>query len=187
MGKTAKIFVAGHRRLVGSAITRNLDARGYVNILKRGHAELDLSDRAATAAFIASTKPGYVFLAAAKVGGIVANNTYPADFIGANFAVQSNLNHASYLNGVKRLLFLGSSCIYPKLAPQPRNEECLLTGPLDPTNRAYALGKIAGVETCWSYNRQFGAPARNCRTGSAWPLRGLLAPHRAIAPVAASG
>ncbi|CAM8664134.1 WcaG Nucleoside-diphosphate-sugar epimerases [Comamonadaceae bacterium] len=156
MEKNAKIYVAGHRGLVGSAIVRNLQAAGYTNLLLRTHAELDLTNQVATAAFFESEKPDYVFLAAAKVGGIVANNTYPAEFIRDNLLIQSNVIHAAYVNQVKRLLFLGSSCIYPKLAPQPMREEHLLTGPLEPTNRPYALAKIAGVEMCWSYNRQYG-------------------------------
>jgi GDP-L-fucose synthase len=156
MDKNAKIYVAGHRGLVGSAIVRNLQAAGYTNLLLRTHAELDLTNQVATAAFFEAEKPDYVFLAAAKVGGIVANNTYPADFIRDNLLIQSNIIHAAYVNQVKRLLFLGSSCIYPKLAPQPMREEHLLTGPLEPTNRPYALAKIAGVEMCWSYNRQYG-------------------------------
>jgi GDP-L-fucose synthase len=156
MEKNAKIYVAGHRGLVGSAIVRNLQAAGYTNLLLRTHAELDLTNQVATAAFFETEKPDYVFLAAAKVGGIVANNTYPADFIRDNLLIQSNIIHAAYVNQVKRLLFLGSSCIYPKLAPQPMREEHLLTGPLEPTNRPYALAKIAGVEMCWSYNRQYG-------------------------------
>jgi len=156
MDKNAKIYVAGHRGLVGSAIVRNLEAAGYTNLLLRTHAELDLTNQVATAAFFEAEKPDYVFLAAAKVGGIVANNTYPADFIRDNLLIQSNIIHAAYVNQVKRLLFLGSSCIYPKLAPQPMREEHLLTGPLEPTNRPYALAKIAGVEMCWSYNRQYG-------------------------------
>lgn len=156
MDKNAKIYVAGHRGLVGSAIVRNLQAAGYTNLLLRTHAELDLTNQVATAAFFEAEKPDYVFLAAAKVGGIVANNTYPAEFIRDNLLIQSNIIHAAYVNQVKRLLFLGSSCIYPKLAPQPMKEEHLLTGPLEPTNRPYALAKIAGVEMCWSYNRQYG-------------------------------
>ena len=150
------IYVAGHRGLVGSAIVRKLEADGYTNILKRTHAELDLTDAAATEAFFAQEKPEYVFLAAAKVGGIVANNTYPAEFIRDNLAIQTNVIHAAYKSGVTRLLFLGSSCIYPKHAPQPMKEEHLLTGPLEPTNRPYALAKIAGIEMCGSYNRQYG-------------------------------
>jgi len=156
MNKSAKIYIAGHRGLVGSALVRNLQAHGYTNLLTRTHAELDLTDKAATAALFAQEKPDYVFLAAAKVGGILANNTYPADFILSNLAIQTNLINAAYENQVTRLMFLGSSCIYPKLAPQPLKEESLLTGPLEPTNRPYALAKIAGIEMCWSYNRQYG-------------------------------
>lgn len=156
MDKRAKIYVAGHRGLVGSAIVRNLRARGYDNLLLRTHAELDLSDQHATDVFFAAEKPEYVFLAAAKVGGILANNTYPADFIRDNLAIQTNVIEAAHRNGVKRLLFLGSSCIYPRDCPQPIKEEYLLTGPLEPTNRPYALAKIAGIEMCWSYNRQYG-------------------------------
>lgn len=156
MDKHARIYVAGHRGLVGSAIVRNLEARGYTQVLKRTHAELDLTDAAATEAFFAEHKPEYVFLAAAKVGGIVANNSYPAEFIRDNLVIQSNVIHSAWKNGVTRLMFLGSSCIYPKMAPQPMREDCLLTGPLEPTNRPYALAKIAGIEMCWSYNRQYG-------------------------------
>jgi GDP-L-fucose synthase len=156
MDKSAKIYVAGHRGLVGSAIMRALVAQGYGNFVTRTHAELDLTDQAASSAFFAQEKPQYVFLAAARVGGILANNTYPAEFIRSNLAVQDNVVHSSYLNGVTRLMFLGSSCIYPKLAPQPLKEEYLLTGPLEPSNRAYAMAKIAGIEMCWSYNRQYG-------------------------------
>lgn len=152
----ARIYVAGHRGLVGSAIVRNLRAAGHDNLLLRTHAELDLTDEAAVRAFFAQEKPEYVFLAAAKVGGIVANNSFPAEFIRDNLAIQTNVIHAAYLNQVTRLLFLGSSCIYPKLAPQPMKETDLLTGPLEPTNRPYALAKIAGIEMCWSYNRQYG-------------------------------
>jgi GDP-L-fucose synthase len=152
----SKIYVAGHRGLVGSAIVRNLHEKGYKNILARTHAELDLTDQAATEAFFARERPEYVFLAAAKVGGILANNRYPAVFIHENLVIQSNVIHAAYRNQAKRLMFLGSSCIYPKLAPQPMKEEYLLTGPLEPTNRPYALAKIAGIEMCWSYNRQYG-------------------------------
>ena len=156
MEKAAKIYVAGHRGLVGSAIVRNLQAKGFGNLLLRNHAELDLTNQAVTDAFFAHERPEYVFLAAAKVGGIHANNEYPAEFIRDNIAIQTNVIHAAYVNQVKRLLFLGSSCIYPKLAPQPMKEAYLLTGPLEPTNRPYALAKIAGVEMCWSYNRQYG-------------------------------
>ena len=156
MDKHAKIYVAGHRGLVGSALMRNLRDRGYENFVTRTHAELDLTSQAAVEAFFAEEKPDYVFLAAARVGGIHANNEYPAEFIRDNLAIQTNIIHAAWKNQVTRLLFLGSSCIYPKLAPQPMKEEHLLTGPLEPTNRPYALAKIAGIEMCWSYNRQYG-------------------------------
>jgi len=156
MKKDARIFIAGHRGLVGSAIHRELERLGYSNILTRTRQELDLLDTEAVEAFFAKEKPEFVFLAAAKVGGILANNTYPADFIRDNVILQTNIIDASYHNGVDRLLFLGSSCIYPKLAPQPMPESSLLTGPLEPTNRPYALAKIAGIEMCWSYNRQYG-------------------------------
>jgi len=156
MNRHAKIYVAGHGGLVGSAIVRNLQAAGYDNLLMRGHAALDLTSQTATNTFFETEKPDYVFLAAAKVGGILANNRYPAEFIRDNLLIQTNIIHAAYLNNVKRLMFLGSSCIYPKLAPQPLKEEYLLTGPLEPTNRPYALAKIAGIEMCWSYNRQYG-------------------------------
>jgi len=155
MRQNDKIFIAGYRGLVGSALLRNLKAKGYTNLLLRTHAELDLTDQKSTSLFFADEKPDYVFLAAAKVGGIYANNAYPAEFIHDNLAIQTNIIHSAYENNVKRLLFLGSSCIYPKLAPQPMKEEYLLTGSLEPTNRAYALAKIAGVEMCWSYNRQY--------------------------------
>lgn len=156
MQKNAKIYVAGHRGLVGSALIRQLQSQGYSNIVTRTHAELDLTNQQAVAVFFAQEKPEYVFLAAAKVGGIHANNTYPAEFIHENLAIQTNVIHQSYLSGVKRLLFLGSSCIYPRDCPQPIKEEYLLTSPLEPTNRPYALAKIAGIEMCWSYNRQYG-------------------------------
>jgi len=152
----SRIFVAGHRGLVGSAIVRGLRRAGYSNLLLRSRQELDLLDAHAVAAFFAEARPEFVFLAAAKVGGILANDTYPADFIRENLSIQTNVIEASKQVGVRRLLFLGSSCIYPKLAPQPMPESCLLTGPLEPTNRAYALAKIAGIEMCWAYNRQFG-------------------------------
>lgn len=155
MDRNARIYVAGHRGLVGSALTRNLRARGHANLLTRTHDELDLTSQHAVEAFFATEKPDYVFLAAAKVGGILANNEYPAEFIRDNLAIQINVIHAAWKGGVKRLLFLGSSCIYPRLAPQPMNEAHLLTGPLEPTNRPYALAKIAGIEQCWSYNRQY--------------------------------
>lgn len=156
MEKTSKIFVAGSKGLVGSALVRCLKAAGYVNLLTPVIDELDLTDQQAVAKFFAKEKPEYVFLAAAKVGGIHANNTYPADFIYINLAIQNNVIHQSYLHGVKRLLFLGSSCIYPKLAPQPMKEDYLLTGLLEPTNEPYAIAKIAGIKMCESYNRQYG-------------------------------
>ncbi|MBI1285115.1 MAG: NAD-dependent epimerase/dehydratase family protein [Thiobacillus sp.] len=156
MKADAKIYVAGHRGLVGSALMRTLRDKGYMNFVTRTHAELDLTSQTAVEAFFAAEEPDYVFLAAARVGGIHANNVYPAEFIRDNLAIQTNVIHAAWKNGVKRLMFLGSSCIYPKLAPQPMKEEYLLTGPLEPTNRPYALAKIAGIEMCWSYNRQYG-------------------------------
>ena len=156
MDSRARIYVAGHRGLVGSALVAGLKERGYANLLTRTHAELDLTDQVATREFFHTERPEYVFLAAAKVGGIHANNVYAADFIRDNLAIQGNVITAAHATGVKRLLFLGSSCIYPRLAPQPLKEESLLTGPLEATNRAYALAKIAGIEMCWSYNRQYG-------------------------------
>ncbi|MDZ4212751.1 MAG: GDP-L-fucose synthase [Methylotenera sp.] len=156
MNLNAKIYIAGHRGLVGSALMRQLTAQGYNNVVTRTHAELDLTNQQLVADFFESEKPEYVILAAAKVGGIHANNTYPAEFIHENLAIQSNVIHQSYLAGVKRLLFLGSSCIHPRDCPQPIKEEYLLTGPLEPTNRPYAMAKIAGIEMCWSYNRQYG-------------------------------
>lgn len=155
MNKDSKIYIAGHRGLVGSALMRQLNLQGYSNIVTRTHAELDLTNQQFVADFFATEKPEYVILAAAKVGGIHANNTYPAEFIQENLAIQTNVIHQSYVAGVKRLLFLGSSCIYPRDCPQPIKEEYLLTGPLEPTNRPYALAKIAGIEMCWSYNRQY--------------------------------
>lgn len=155
MEKHSRIFVAGHRGLVGSAICRVLERQGYSNLILRTHAELDLTDRKATLGFFKQECPEYVILAAAKVGGILANDTYPADFIRENLEIETSVIDAAFRSSVKRLLFLGSSCIYPKLAPQPIKEEYLLTGPLEPTNRAYALAKIAGIEMCWSYNRQY--------------------------------
>ena len=152
----SRIYIAGHRGLVGSAIHRELLRRGHRNIVTRTHRELNLLEEVAVEGFFSSERPEYVFLAAAKVGGILANNTYPADFIRDNLVMQTNAIEASRNAEVKRLLFLGSSCIYPKLCPQPIKEEYLLTGPLEPTNRPYALAKIAGIEMCWSYNRQYG-------------------------------
>jgi len=156
MNKNSKIYVAGHRGLVGSALVRRLNARGYHNLVLRTHAELDLQDQAAVQSFFAQEKPEYVILAAAKVGGIHANNTYPAEFIHDNLVIQSNVIQSAWQHKVSRLLFLGSSCIYPKACPQPIKEEYLLTGPLEPTNRPYALAKIAGIEMCHAYNRQYG-------------------------------
>jgi GDP-L-fucose synthase len=156
MEKSSRIYIAGHRGLVGSAIRRALEREGYNNLILRTHAELELRDASAVKAFFHETRPEYVYLAAAKVGGILANNSYPADFIRDNLEIQTNIIEASCETGVDRLLFLGSSCIYPKLCPQPIREEYLLTGPLEPTNRPYALAKIAGIEMCWSYNRQYG-------------------------------
>ncbi len=156
MKPDARIYIAGHRGLVGSAIVRSLQQQGYTNLITRSRAELDLLDATAVANFFGEIKPEYVVLAAAKVGGILANNTYPADFIRDNLSIQTNIIDSAYKTNVDRLLFLGSSCIYPKLAPQPMPESCLLTGPLEPTNRPYALAKIAGIEMCWSYNRQYG-------------------------------
>jgi GDP-L-fucose synthase len=153
--KNDLIYVAGHRGLVGSAICRSLRQQGFDQLLLRSHAELDLTDALAVQRFFAHERPAHVFVAAAKVGGILANDLYPADFIRENLIIQTNVIDASYRAGVDRLLFLGSSCIYPKLCPQPIKEEYLLTGPLEPTNRPYALAKIAGIEMCWSYNRQF--------------------------------
>ncbi len=157
MNKNAKIYVAGHRGLAGSAICKALANGGYQHIITRTHAELDLTNQKDVTDFFAAEKPEYVFLAAAKVGGILANNTRPAEFIYENLAIQTNIIHSAWQHGVRRLLFLGSSCIYPKLAPQPLRESCLLTGELEPTNRPYALAKIAGIEMCWSFYRQYGA------------------------------
>ena len=156
MKLTSKIYVAGHRGLVGSALVRQLESKGYKNLILRTSKELDLTDTQAVKDFFQKEEPNYVFLAAAKVGGIQANNTYPADFIRENINIQQNVIHQAYVNNVKRLLFLGSSCIYPKNCPQPIKEEYLLTGLLEPTNRPYAIAKISGIEMCWAYNRQYG-------------------------------
>lgn len=164
MEKQSKIYIAGHRGLVGSAIYRRLQQEGFTNIITRTSSELDLRNQAAVATFFEQEKPEYVFLAAAKVGGILANNTYPAEFIYDNLAIEINVIHQSYLHGVKKLLFLGSSCIYPKFAPQPMKEEHLLTGVLEPTNEPYAIAKIAGIKMCQAYHRQYG-----CRFISAMP------------------
>lgn len=196
MEKCSSIFIAGHRGLVGSALRRGLEQRGYSNLLLRTHDELDLADRDAVRTYFQQEQPEYVFLAAAKVGGILANDTFPADFLRDNLEIQTNVIDASYRNGVKRLLFLGSSCIYPKLAPQPIKEEYLLTGPLEATNRAYALAKIAGIEMCWSYNRQYGTrylaamPTNLYGPGDNFDLRGshvLPALIRKVAQAKASG
>jgi len=152
----SRVYVAGHRGLAGSAIMRRLEREGCERIMTRTHAELDLTDQAAVVRFFADERPEYVFLAAAKVGGILANNTRPAEFIHDNLAIQTNVIHTAHDFGVKRLLFLGSSCIYPRDCPQPIREEYMLTGPLEPTNRPYAVAKIAGIETCWAFNRQYG-------------------------------
>src|ERR1700740_92728 len=156
MEKSSRIYIAGHRGLAGSAIRRGLEQRGYSNLLMCTHAELDLADRDAVRAFFLEEKPEFVFLAAAKVGGILATDTYPADFIRENLEIQTNVIDASYQADVKRLLFLGSSCIYPKLAPQPIKEEYLLTGLLEPTNEPYSIAKIAGIKMCQAYRDQYG-------------------------------
>jgi GDP-L-fucose synthase len=186
MELNARIYVAGHSGLAGSALMRRLQHEGHRNLISRSHAELELTDQVAVKKFFENEKPEYVFVAAAKVGGILANNDYPAEFIQSNLAVQTNVIHESWRNGVRRLLFLGSSCIYPRDCPQPIKEEYLLTGPLEITNRAYAVAKIAGVEMCRSYNRQYGArflaamptnlygPGDNYNLGSAHVLPALL-------------
>jgi len=156
MNKTAKIYIAGHRGMVGSAIHRKLQSEGFTNVIVRASKELDLRSQQQVAAFMAAENPEFVFLAAAKVGGIVANNTYRGEFLYDNLMIQSNVIHEAYKNGVKKLLFLGSSCIYPKLAPQPLKEDCLLTGPLEPTNEPYAIAKIAGLKMCEAYRSQYG-------------------------------
>jgi len=152
----SKIYVAGHQGMVGSAIVRTLKAKGFTNFVTRTHSELELKDQAAVKDFFEAEMPDQVYLAAAKVGGIYANNTFPADFIYDNLMIQSNVIHQAFINGVKKLLFLGSSCIYPKITPQPMGEDALLTGKLEPTNEPYAIAKIAGIKMCESYNRQYG-------------------------------
>jgi GDP-L-fucose synthase len=152
----SRIFVAGHRGLVGSALVRELAAGGFTNLILRDRQALDLTGQSAVDEFFAATRPEYVFLAAAKVGGILANNSYPAEFLGENLKIQTNIIDAAWRNGVKKLQFLGSSCIYPQLAPQPMREDCLLTGPLEPTNEWYAIAKIAGIKMCQAYRRQYG-------------------------------
>ena len=161
MEKQSKIYVAGHRGLVGSAIVKNLTSKGYTNLIFKTHAELDLTNQDKVKNFFETEKPEYVILAAAKVGGIVANNTYRADFIYENLMIQNNVIHQSYLSGVKKLLFLGSTCIYPKNAPQPISENSLLTSELEYTNEPYAIAKIAGIKMCESYNRQYGTDYRS--------------------------
>lgn len=156
MDKHNKVYVAGHRGLVGSAIIKNLESRGYTNIITRTHQELDLTNQQAVADFFNIEKPEYVFLAAAKVGGIIANNTYRGEFIYDNLMIQNNIIHQSYIHGIKKLMFLGSTCIYPKNAPQPMKEDCLLTDTLEYTNEPYAIAKIAGIKMCESYNLQYG-------------------------------
>lgn len=156
MNNKSKIYVAGHKGLVGSAILKNLQLKGYTNLIYKTHQELDLTNQLAVEEFFVDEKPEYVILAAAKVGGIIANNTYRADFIYENLAIQNNVIHQSYVHGIKKLLFLGSTCIYPKDAPQPMSEDCLLTSPLEYTNEPYAIAKIAGIKMCESYNLQYG-------------------------------
>ena len=156
MNKDSRIFVAGHRGLVGSAIVRRLEQAGFGNLLLRNRAELDLRDAAAVQVFFERERPEYVFLAAAKVGGIHANDSYPADFLRDNLQIQTAVIDAAWRTGARKLLFLGSSCIYPKFAPQPMPEDCLLTGPLEPTNEWYAVAKIAGIKLCQAYRRQYG-------------------------------
>ena len=156
MDKESKIYIAGHQGLVGSALIRRLHAVNFNNIITQTHSELDLTNQSAVSTFFAREKPMFVFLAAAKVGGIIANSSYPAEFIHTNLAIQNNVIHSAWENGVDKMIFLGSSCIYPKECPQPIKEEYFLTGPLEPTNRPYAIAKIAGVEMCHAYNRQYG-------------------------------
>ena len=155
MKPESRIFVAGHRGLVGAAIVRHLEAKGHTNLILRDRQSLDLTNQSAVDRFFESTRPEYVFMAAAKVGGILANNSYPAEFLGENLKIQTNVIDAAWRNGTTKLLFLGSSCIYPKLAPQPLSEDCLLTGPLEPTNEWYAIAKIAGIKMCQAYRRQY--------------------------------
>jgi GDP-L-fucose synthase len=157
MDRSAKVYVAGHRGLVGSGLVRSLEAQGFTNIVTRARSEMDLLDPCAVKAFFETEQPEYVFLAAARVGGILANDTYPVEFLMDNLQVQNNVIGSAYKTGVRKLLFLGSSCIYPKHAPQPMREDCLLTGPLEPTNEAYAIAKIAGIRLCQAYCREYGA------------------------------
>src|SRR3989339_1363721 len=162
MDKNSKIYVAGHRGLVGSAIMKNLESRGYSNIITRTHSELDLTNQYAVSEFFADEKPEFVFLAAAKVGGIVANNTYRGEFIYDNLMIQNNIIHQSYVHNVKKMMFLGSTCIYPRDCPQPMKEEYLLTDTLEYTNEPYAIAKIAGIKMCESYNLQYGTHFISC-------------------------
>jgi GDP-L-fucose synthase len=168
MSPNARIYIAGHSGLVGSALCRALTAAGYTNLITRTHAELDLTDAQANEAFFAREKPEYVFIAAARVGGILANNEFPADFIRDNLAIETNLITAAHRHAAARLLFFGASCIYPRFAEQPIREDSLLTGPLEATNRPYALAKIAGIEMCWSYNRQHGTRFLSVMPASAY-------------------
>ena len=177
MEKTARIYVAGHRGLVGSAIVRRLTRDGYENILTRTHDQLDLTNQQMVRDFFETEKPDYIFLAAAKVGGIHANNTYPAEFIYDNLMIEANVINAAYLSGAKRLLFLGSSCIYPKYAEQPMREDSLLTGSLEKTNEPYAIAKIAGIKLCESYNRQYATDYRSVMP--TWTRRWRWFRHRA--------
>ena len=156
MNKDAVVYIAGHRGLAGSAILRKFESAGFVNLVTRTHAQLDLTRQADTEAFFRDIRPDYVIMAAARVGGILANHTFPAEFIHTNLAIQTNMIHAAYTSGVRRLVFLGSSCIYPRDCPQPMKEDYLLTGPLEATNEPYAVAKIAGIKMCQSYNRQYG-------------------------------
>ncbi|MCR5310069.1 MAG: GDP-L-fucose synthase [Lachnospiraceae bacterium] len=180
INKTDKIFVAGHRGLVGSAIVRNLESKGYKNIITRTHSELDLKEQQAVRDFFAKEKPDVVVLAAAKVGGINANNKYPAEFAYENMQIQCNVIHCAHLNGVKKLLFLGSTCIYPRLAPQPIPEGALLTGPLEETNEAYAIAKISGLKMCQFYKREYGDDFISCMPTNLygpWDNYDLLGSH----------
>lgn len=186
MSEQAKIYVAGHRGMVGSAIVRHLKAAGHSNFVTRTHAELDLTNQADVQAFFENEKPDQVYLAAAKVGGIHANNTYPAEFIYENLMMQANIIDAAFRNGVKKLLFLGSSCIYPKLAPQPMREDALLTGTLESTNEPYAIAKIAGIKLCESYNRQYGA-SHGVDYRSVMPISIVANAHPDIALVLSGG
>ena len=196
--QTESIFVAGHRGLVGSAVVRNLQAYGYRHIITRSRSELDLRDRAAVFRFFEQEKPALVVIAAAKVGGIQANHQYPVDFLLHNLEIQNNLISASYERGVRKLLFLGSSCIYPKFAEQPIREEALLTGPLEPTNEPYAIAKIAGIKLCQAYARQYGAnfisamptnlygPEDNFDLQTRWKSTRLNSSHRSLSRMPSS-